>query len=762
MSNIKENNFNLLPHTGKSIYPSSNPDNLINSFCLFNKTISSIFCQKQNFEFSFEKMKKCDKINNEKSKFNSTNNHSLYNLRRKCFLENTFYEDILKNKENFENLHEEENFRMLQNEDKSNSALYYHIKIISNLSESGLLGKTEKNMKEKLSNISEYEKENYTIISDEFICKGMIKNIYYKRVKANGNSFYISFAYQYIKYLVQKGEESLISEIFYIMDKELTKMNNNNVIIEENLGEMYISKSIKNNELNDLRKMFIFFTLIYTNMVNKNIDEAKKMLEYAFKYEESFGNFFTLFMKLQINHFIKINKDIFTYEKYFKNLKLIEEEYYEDGKFLYEKYANNNLFINQMEPSMFIISLVPYVFNVSMNLYIKEKNYSFEKICFDLKENIQTNISILYSNYSYHILDNNLADNNKLKDFDLANTLDLKNSYFQNFNKNDYISIEEKKCNICKNLKLIRFLKKLQNINSSICLNCLKNTIDEILIKRYDKMIAENFKFLEFYLRDIPLTSNEDNEFIFLSPPEFYCLFECNIYTYFRNLILDLCDLCREFKNKIITKECGCKRCLDCAKKEFNFDKNYLNKNDFMICQCRKKINTFKYSRIINDNLDEKGKKDIKEKIEKIKQQLQNYCMYCGTKLNNNNIGSEKFSPIKIKVELNRQLIYHYICLNCKNKKNSSDICIICEQKHEKVEIEENEKSQKKDDTKKKTNYEIKQKKNKKEDIKIIKGNNINIINANNNGKHNNNTSKERAKRDTNKTTTCNGKCIIY
>ena len=700
----KINDFNLLPHTGKSIYVSNNPDNVINSFCVLNKTISSIFYQKQNFDFSFEKMKKCDKVNNEKSKFNSTDSYSSYNLRRKNFLENTFYEDILKNKENFDNPHEGANFRLLQNEDKSNSALYYHIKIINQFSESGLLKETEKQIKEKIGNISEYEKENYSIISDEFTCKGMVKNYYYKRVKANGNSFYISFAYQYIKYLIQKREESLISEIFYIMDKELNKIkyNNNTSRKNENLGENYISQSIKNNELNNLTKMFNFFTLIHNNMLDKNIVEAKKMLEFAFKYEESFGNFFTLFMKLQINHFIKINKDIFTYEKYFKNKKLIEEEYYEDGKFLYEKYANNNLFINQMEPSMFIISLVPYVFNVSMNLYIKEKNYSFVKICFDLKENIQTNISILYSNYSYHILDNNLADNNKLKDFDLANTLDLKKSYFQNFNKNDYISIEEKKCNICKNLKLIRFLKKLQNINSSICLNCLKNTIDEILIKRYDKMIAENFKYLEFYLRDIPLTSNEDNEFIFLSPPEFYCLFECNIYTYFRNLILDLCDLCREFKNKIITKECGCKRCLDCAKKEFNFDKNYLNKNDFMICQCRKKINTFKYSRIINDNLDEKGKKDIKEKIEKIKQQLQNYCMYCGTKLNNNNIGSEKFSPIKIKVELNRQLIYHYICLNCKNKKNSSDICIICEQKHEKVEIEENEKSQKKDDTKKK------------------------------------------------------------
>ena len=321
--------------------------------------------------------------------------------------------------------------------------------------------------------------------------------------------------------------------------------------------------------------------------------------------------------------FQKKKKNIFTKKKYFKNKKLIEEEYYEDGKFLYEKYANNNLFINQMEPSMFIISLVPYVFNVSMNLYIKEKNYSFVKICFDLKENIQTNISILYSNYSYHILDNNLADNNKLKDFDLANTLDLKKSYFQNFNKNDYISIEEKKCNICKNLKLIRFLKKLQNINSSICLNCLKNTIKEILIKRYDKMIAENFQYLEFYLRDIPLTSNKDNEFIFLSPPEFYCLFESNICKYFRNLIINLCDGCRNFKNKIITKECGCKICLDCAKKEINsnlaltnFEKNYLKKDYFKTCQCNIKNNIVKYSNIINDNLDEKEKKKIKKDID--------------------------------------------------------------------------------------------------------------------------------------------------
>jgi hypothetical protein len=275
---------------------------------------------------------------------------------------------------------------------------------------------------------------------------------------------------------------------------------------------------------------------------------------------------------------------------------------------------------------------------------------------------------------------------------------------------------------------------------------------------------------LEFYLRDIPLTSNEDNEFIFLSPPEFYCLFECNIYTYFRKLISNLCELCRKFKNKIITKECGCKRCLDCAKTEINnnlaltnFDKNYLYKNEFMTCQCSININIAKYSRIIFENLDEDEKMDIKKKIDsKIEKQFKNYCMYCGTQLNNNNIGSEKFSPIKVKVELNGNLIDHYICLNCKNKKNSSDKCKICEQKHE-VEIEKNEKSQKKDVIKKKTNYEIEKKEDKNENKKNIKSKNINIINANNNGKHNNNNKTENSRqKKEEETIICEGKCIIY
>ena len=66
---------------------------------------------------------------------------------------------------------------------------------------------------------NEYEKLNYALISPEY--EGDKKNIKcYRRVKANGNSFYISFIFQYFKYLIKRKEESIISEIFYIMDKE--------------------------------------------------------------------------------------------------------------------------------------------------------------------------------------------------------------------------------------------------------------------------------------------------------------------------------------------------------------------------------------------------------------------------------------------------------------------------------------------------------------------------------------------------------------
>ena len=71
--------------------------------------------------------------------------------------------------------------------------------------------------------------------------------------------------YQYIKNLISKGHESIISEIFYVLDKEITlliKNNQDNKSNENNLGEMYLSNSIKNNELTNLNQTFGLLSLL--------------------------------------------------------------------------------------------------------------------------------------------------------------------------------------------------------------------------------------------------------------------------------------------------------------------------------------------------------------------------------------------------------------------------------------------------------------------------------------------------------------------
>ena len=419
---MSKNSFNLISHLGNSIYPKISVMDYLNSFCLFNKSID------------LNKMKEYDKISNEKAKVNLTNDFSSFNSKKYNFIQNTFYNNTIKNKKNYENVHNNAEFRMLQNEDKSNSSLFYHIQIINKLKEKGEIKKVEEKMKN--IKIIDYVKQNYSLISNEFEYNGKNKEInYYKRIKANGNSFYISFIYQYIKSLILKSQESIISEIFYIMDKEifLLKNNNNNnqqnnniEINENNIGQMFIFSSIQNNDLANFNQVFALLSLLYNKMIERNIIEAEQILDYAFSYEENFVNFFCLFMRLQIKNFIINNKNIFTYEKYCKNNNLIEEQYYKNGIFLHEEYINNNVLINQMEPTLFIVSLVPYVFNVSMNLYINEKNYNFEKISFDLKDKYDTDIKIfiLYSSFSYHIVGthSNLTKEGK-HNIDFADTL---------------------------------------------------------------------------------------------------------------------------------------------------------------------------------------------------------------------------------------------------------------------------------------------------------------------------------------------------
>ena len=716
---MEKNPFLLLEHKENEVSPNYDSKYILNSFCLLNKTIGPICAIKRKNEtiIDLKQIKEYDKRNNEKAiknNISNSNNLSSFNEKRKNFIEDSFYKNIIERKSYIININKNiDNFKMLSKQDKSKSSLFYHMQIINQLKQCGELDKAKEHIKEKMgkNDKNEYEKLNYALISPEY--EGDKKNIKcYRRVKANGNSFYISFIFQYFKYLIKRKEESIISEIFYIMDKELNEKkadnnnnqqnkNNNQNISEEELGNMYIYNSIKNSELIYLNQTFSFIALLYNYIVENNIEEAEKLLNFAFTYEESFANFCVLYMRLQIKQFIRINKNIFTYEAYCKNNKIIDEKYYKNQEFLYDEYIKDNVLANQMEPSLFIISLVPYAFNVSMNLYINEQN-SYDVINFDLKEkNIV--ISILYSSFSYHIID--LNSNTTIEGYDnadVADTLNINRKDLNYFKKDNYVEFIDNgiECQTCKKSNYI----KLKNIsNSSVCLNCLKNEIDETLIERYKKMKIERFKYIEFYLRDIPLIQlyeNDSNYYIFLSPTEFYCIFECNIFTYFRKLIKNTCDTCKKYKKIIINKNCGCRNCIECAKNEIKdiylteFDKKYLYKNRKIDCRCGKQNDFVEYTLSLYNKFNNEEKKQLQKDIDlKMKLQCRQYCMLCGTKLNSNNIGDSKLEKEMIRIKVGEDFVEHYICEKC-NKKNEGLLCIICQREHKediKDKIENNE-----------------------------------------------------------------------
>ena len=777
---MEKNPFCLLDHKENEIYPNYDSKYILNSFCLLNKTIGPICANKRKNEtiINLKQIKEYDKRNNEKAiknNISNSNNLSFYNEKRKSFIEDSFYKDIIEKKSYIININKNiDNFKMLSKQDKSKSSLFYHIQIIKQLKKCGELNKAKEYIKEKMekNDKNEYEKLNYALISPEY--EGDKKNIKcYRRVKANGNSFYISFIFQYFKYLIKRKEESIISEMFYIMDKELNEnktdnnqQNKNNIqnISEEELGKMYIYNSIKNSQLIYLNQTFSFIALLYNYIVENNIEEAEKLFNFAFTYEESFANFFVLYMRLQIKQFIRINKNIFTYETYCKSNKIIDEKYYKNREFLYDEYIKDNVLSNQMEPSLFIISLVPYAFNVSMNLYINEQN-SYNVINFDIKEkNIV--ISILYSSFSYHIID--LNSNITIEGYDnvdIADTLNINRENLKNFKKDNYVEFIDNgiACQTCNKSNFI----SLKNIsNSPVCLNCLKNEIDEILIERYKKMKIERFKYIEFYLRDIPLIQlyeNDSNYYIFLSPTEFYCIFECNIFTYFRKLIKNTCDTCKKYKKIIINKNCGCRNCIECAKNEIKdiylteFDKNYLYKNRKIDCRCGKQNDFVEYTLSLYNKFNDEEKKQLQKKINlKMKLQCRQYCMLCGTKLNSNNIGDSKLEKEMIMIKVGEDFAEHYICEKC-NKKNKDLFCIICQRNHKediKDKIENNEskinnseisqagkKSQIMEENKKsenRINIKIAKKENKNKNV----NKNENVVNKNKNNNANENYKK--------------------
>ena len=677
-------NFNLLP---------TNNDTVIN--------LDNI----QNIEESHSKLFPYNKLN--RVDYYSYKDDSYIELiNKKNFFNDCFFQQILlnsKSKDVFEKINSNMDFNVKLNGNRTNSSQFFFYQILKELNKSKKEEEVKQNLINKINSLSPLQKENISLISNIYQVPDEIKTIkYYRKVKPNGDSFYISFIYQYIKHFLLKGDNSIISRIinlereYKLLNPEQEEKQN----IESELGDKYINETCSYNfqNMKNLGQALFYLSIIYSLLANqKNEKDYKvvKLFNWAFAYDKFFSRLLTLFVKTRIKKFLKDNYDKFDCDKYCQKNKLINSNYFFplNKKFDYELYLKDNLFIDQMEPSLFIISIIPYIFNITLNLYINEESLNeldndepLTKIVIN-PGNTEMTINILYSSFSYHIIENMLIDNdlqiNIKKQFDICNIFNYTQHNAKIYEYQDeYIKkITKEKCKKCNNTDYI-IIKNVCN-NYPICSFCFRNMVDNILINRYKNMLKEKFKFVEFYLKEIPLIHIEDsNNYINLSSTEFFYIFNQNLFTYFRNLIKGICDLCGKFfKNKkIINKKCGCKRCIDCAKKECNiiyfnnFEKKYI-KFDLVKCKCGKDIEKNQYASQIYNMLSGEQKRFCEKKAkDRIKDYYDYYCMQCG----------KKFGIEDSTRKINFENIEHKLCENCfySNNQNKNILCVICNKMH--------------------------------------------------------------------------------
>jgi hypothetical protein len=590
------------------------------------------------------------------------------------FYKDSFYQSILSNIEyqrNFQNINQNIHFKSSDYSDITHSSLVDYYSILKFLEENNEFKKVEENISNY--NLSKYKKDNYSLITKSYRCPDLKSDFkYYRKVKPNGNSFYISFIYQYISDAISKGNETLIMSIINSKTNIFDDINNIDIKLKDTL---------------------IYLFMIFRQINEKNLEEANNIFEFAILYKKEFAKYLCNYMRFKIQNFISSNKNKFTFEKYCESNKLINEEYYDiDKQFLDEKYINENVIIDQMEPSLFIISIVPYVFNVSMNLYINEESNNIkpdESLCEKIILNPEKNISIniLYSSFSYHIIDMDIRNFDYEDSEDLGNIFNITNNEDLDSNKKqEYILDLKGDCPDCKKKEFI-ILKNLKD--KPICLNCLKNEIDEVLVQRFIFMKKEGFKYIEYYFQEIPLFK-KNNELFYLTFPEFYIIFNCNIFSYFRNLAHNICDNCFNFQRKgKFEKQCGCIKCINCVKKELkyifltNFEKNYIFKNKFIKCSCGKNINEVELASKIFNLIDRTEKEKLKEDSNKrTKNYVTEYCMRCGKKCETNKCQKYNFNDTKYSE--------HFVCEECNGNINNNEpisiFCIICDKGHEQNE----------------------------------------------------------------------------
>ena len=278
---------------------------------------------------------------------------------------------------------------------------------------------------------------------------------------------------------------------------------------------------IKKNEV------LIILGMILSSMKKDDINNSIIILNRAFCSNDNFSNSMIKYMKFKLGNFISDNYNLFNYNELISNKILSKKYFNKDLKnFNYNKYLNERLLMMQTDPDFFIFLISSLTFNCNVKLYINEAFGELQLIHDNKINENEINIHLIYYEKNFQIAYLNDYYNNNI------NELSYKIYENENIDNDNIIKL------FCDNITCEKCLKESKEIilekilpNFPICQNCLINNINKVLSNRIKYFSKDNYKYQEYYTRDIDLyieNNLEENNKLKLSIPEFKYLFREN------------------------------------------------------------------------------------------------------------------------------------------------------------------------------------------------------------------------------------------
>ena len=459
--------------------------------------------------------------------------------------------------------------------------------------------------------------------------------LFYRKVLNDGNSFFRAFIFALIEGYILKNNLSFVNLIN--MMKIITFEYKKKIKVNSNYSRC----------ITRLEEIFTYFK-------NGKFQNALELFYNSFSLNNKyFDEYLIIFVKF-ILYFCK-KKDLNNF-----NPKLIEFEFYD-------------------------LILLPYIFNVSIEISLDIKMGKNNFIIFDAKnltKNSQTIQLCFYKNntFIYYSLDKYT----KLLEYKIQK----QKNELPKINKIIYKLEDKINCEQCnKKTTHIAFIEK----RILICELCLNIYYENNINKRINSLI-EKYINLDIFFRKVVLSKDkylEDYEYLHIYNESFCDVILRKLIDYINVNNCWICSKCKIFKRKVKKLKCGCSYCREC-----HIDIIKKMTNEYFLLNPYEKKHIRKVRCLCGNNMDiisvieeeEKNNENIElyySMIERFNQYIKSLCMNCELKLLDNNKG-------KINVLNNKNKMInenHVLCSKCMeslkiNGNNKNVFCKICSENH--------------------------------------------------------------------------------